>query len=100
MFGCFFFFSSFAFIAQLIFTLALVRSPHGFASKFSPRAAIFLTWRKNKGLKKPGETTKHLNNNFSKSQALGTCYTNASVDTSSAPPMSFQNYLKDVGKTV
>lgn len=43
-----------------ICTLAPVRSPHCLASKFSSRAAKFLTWRKNKGLKKCGETMKHL----------------------------------------
>lgn len=82
------------------FTSALVRSPHCFASKFPPRAAKFLTWRKNEGLKQPGETMKHLSNNFSKRQALGTCHTNASIDTFTPPPMSFQKYLKDICKVV
>lgn len=73
-----------------ICTLAPVRSPHCFASKFSTRAAKFLTWRKNKGLEKCGETMKHLDNNFNKSQASGTCHTNASTDTFPPPQCYFR----------
>lgn len=77
-------------------TLAPVRSPHCFASKFSSRAAKFLTWRKNKGLKKCGQTMKHLNNTFSESQALGTCHTKCQHRHISSSPVLFQNYLKDM----
>lgn len=73
-----------------ICTLAPVRSPHCIASKFSTRAAKFLTWRKNKGLEKCGETMKHLDNNFNKSQASGTCHTNASTDTFPPPQCYFR----------
>jgi len=72
--ACGFFFLLLRLHCSTVFTVALVRSPHCFASRFSPGAAKFLTRRKNKGLKKPGKTVKNLYNNFSKSQALGTAY--------------------------